>query len=120
MSAWFPVRIEARLNWTLPDDFAGFPPRRASPATKVRSGIWQLSRAVSAFTARRFWPRAAAQRAQPGLITLFTQETVYHAVAAQLQAVMVNIVEAGNQIAGIDQRHFDRPRPGRAGNDRSR
>jgi NAD(P)H-hydrate epimerase len=33
----------------------------------------------------------AAQRAQPGLITLFTQESVYHVVAAQLQAAMVNL-----------------------------
>ena len=32
-----------------------------------------------------------AQRAQPGLITLFTQESVYHVVAAQLQAAMVNL-----------------------------
>jgi len=31
----------------------------------------------------------AAQRAQPGLVTLYTQETVYHVTAAQLQAVMV-------------------------------
>jgi len=30
-----------------------------------------------------------AQRAQPGLITLYTFEAVYHACAAQLQAVMV-------------------------------
>lgn len=33
----------------------------------------------------------AAQRAQPGLITLFTDEHAYHAVAPQLQAVMVNV-----------------------------
>jgi len=32
-----------------------------------------------------------AQRAQPGLITLFTHEPVYHAIAPQLQAVMVNV-----------------------------
>src|SRR5206468_8527257 len=30
-----------------------------------------------------------AQRAQPGLITLFTLETVYHAITSHLQAVMV-------------------------------
>ena len=41
--------------------------------------------------ARRFWPRARAQRAQPGLITLFTQESVYHVTAAQLQSVMVDL-----------------------------
>jgi NAD(P)H-hydrate epimerase len=33
----------------------------------------------------------AAQRAQPGLVSLFTQESVYHVVAAQLQAAMVNL-----------------------------
>ncbi len=33
----------------------------------------------------------AAQRAQPGLVTLFTQENVYHAVAAQLQSAMVKL-----------------------------
>ena len=33
----------------------------------------------------------AAQRAQPGLVTLFTDEKVYGVVAAQLQAVMVGV-----------------------------
>ena len=32
-----------------------------------------------------------AQRAQPGLVTLFTQENVYHPVASQLQSAMVNL-----------------------------
>jgi NAD(P)H-hydrate epimerase len=31
-----------------------------------------------------------AQRAQPGLITLYTLESVYHVIASQLQAVMVS------------------------------
>jgi hydroxyethylthiazole kinase-like uncharacterized protein yjeF len=33
----------------------------------------------------------AAQRAQPGLVTLFTDEPIYHVVAPQLQAVMVDV-----------------------------
>jgi NAD(P)H-hydrate epimerase len=32
-----------------------------------------------------------AQRAQPGLVTLSTQENVYHVIASQLQSAMVNV-----------------------------
>ena len=56
-----------------------------------------------------------AQRAQPGLVTLFTQENVYHAVASQLQSAMVNVWTPDIKLFGRCQRDFDRPRPGRAG-----
>jgi NAD(P)H-hydrate epimerase len=39
----------------------------------------------------------AAQRAQPGLITLLTSSEVYLPVASQLQAVMVNTFDAATQ-----------------------
>ena len=41
-----------------------------------------------------------AQRAQPGLITLHTLESVYHAVAPQLQAVMVSAWSPQGKLPG--------------------
>ncbi len=67
--------------------------RRAArlTATKATSERWRSSPAASVFTARGVLAARAAQRAQPGRITLFTQEKIYTAVASQLQAVMVSV-----------------------------
>ena len=40
---------------------------------------------------RQAQPEPRAQRAQPGLIPLHVLETAYHAIAAQMQAVMVSV-----------------------------
>jgi hydroxyethylthiazole kinase-like uncharacterized protein yjeF len=41
-----------------------------------------------------------AQRARPGLITLHTLETVYHAIAPQLEAAMVSVWSPAGKFAG--------------------
>ena len=79
------------LNWTLPDDFKNFPPRRSAAGHKGTFGHLGIVAGSFGFHGAAVLAARAAQRAQPGLITLFTQESVYHAVAAQLQAVMVNL-----------------------------
>jgi NAD(P)H-hydrate epimerase len=79
------------LNWTLPDDFRNFPPRRSVAGHKGTFGHLGIVAGSFGFHGAAVLAARAAQRAQPGLITLFTQESVYHAVAAQLQAVMVNL-----------------------------
>ena len=79
------------LNWTLPEDFRNFPPRRAVAGYKGTFGHLGIVAGSLGFHGAAVLAARAAQRAQPGLITLFTQESVYHAVAAQLQAVMVNL-----------------------------
>jgi len=78
------------LHWTLPEDFAGFPPRRAVAAHKGSFGHLVMIAGSCGFHGAAVLAARAAQRAQPGLITLFTQEDVYYPIASQLQSVMVN------------------------------
>jgi len=79
------------LNWTLPDDFENFPPRRAVAGNKGTFGHLAIVAGSFGFHGAAVLATRAAQRAQPGLVTLFTQENVYHAVAAQLQSAMVKL-----------------------------
>ena len=82
---------EAGLNWTLPEDFQNFPPRRAVAGNKGTFGHLAIVAGSFGFHGAGVLPSRAAQRAQPGLVTLFTDGKIYAAVAPQLQAVMVNV-----------------------------
>ncbi len=86
-----PCPLKSELNWTLPGDFAGFPPRRGIAGHKGSYGHLTIIAGSFGFHGAAVLAARAAQRAQPGLITLFTQEITYRPVAEQLQAVMVNI-----------------------------
>src|SRR5208282_1490427 len=86
-----PCPHNTGLNWTLPEDFAGFPPRRAVAAHKGSFGHLMMVAGSFGFHGAAVLAARGAQRAQPGLVTLFTQEDVYHPIASQLQAVMVNL-----------------------------
>ena len=79
------------LNWPLPEDFAGFPPRRAVADHKGSFGHLAVVAGSFGFHGAAVLAARGAQRAQPGLVTLFTQDDVYHPIASQLQAVMVNL-----------------------------
>jgi hydroxyethylthiazole kinase-like uncharacterized protein yjeF len=79
------------LNWTLPDDFENFPPRRVVAGNKGTFGHLAIVAGSFGFHGAAVLAARAAQRAQPGLVTLFTQENVYHAVASQLQSAMVKL-----------------------------
>ena len=86
-----PCPHKAELNWTLPDDFQNFPPRRAVAGHKGTFGHLAIVAGSFGFHGAGVLTSRAAQRAQPGRITLFTDEKIYNVVASQLQAVMVNI-----------------------------
>jgi NAD(P)H-hydrate epimerase len=79
----------SELNWSLPEDFAGFPPPRPAAAHKSSFGHLAIFAGSVGYHGAAVLAARGAQRAQPGLITLFTHELTYHAVASQLQAVMV-------------------------------
>jgi NAD(P)H-hydrate epimerase len=79
------------LNWTLPEDFQNFPPRRAVAGNKGTFGHLAIVAGSFGFHGAAVLTACAAQRAQPGLVTLFTNEKVYGVVAPQLQAAMVNV-----------------------------
>jgi NAD(P)H-hydrate epimerase len=86
-----PCPLDGELQWTLPDDFENFPPRRAVAGHKGTFGHLAIVAGSLGFHGAAVLATRAAQRAQPGLVTLFTQENVYHAVASQLQSAMVKL-----------------------------
>ena len=83
---------QGELQWTLPEDFAGFPPARAAATHKGTYGHLAIVAGSLGYHGAAVLASRGAQRAQPGLITLHTLEAAYPAVAAQLQAVMVSAV----------------------------
>jgi NAD(P)H-hydrate epimerase len=79
------------LNWTLVNDFAGFPPRREVEGHKGSFGHLGIIAGSFGFHGAAVLAARGAQRAQPGLVTLYPQESIYHVVASQLQAPMVRV-----------------------------
>jgi len=86
-----PCPHASELNWTLPEDFQDFPPPRSAAVHKGTFGHLGIIAGSFGFHGAAVLAARAAQRAQPGLITVYTQESVYHVVASQLQAAMVNV-----------------------------
>jgi NAD(P)H-hydrate epimerase len=76
------------LYWTLPQDFQDFPPRRPVAGHKGTFGHLAILAGSVGYHGAAVLASRGAQRAQPGLITLFTNEGAYVPIAAQLQAVM--------------------------------
>jgi NAD(P)H-hydrate epimerase len=91
---------QSELNWTLPKDFCGFPPRRPVAGHKGTFGHLAIVAGSVGYHGAAVLASRGAQRAQPGLITLFTQERAYVPIAAQLQAVMVQIWPPKTQLPG--------------------
>ncbi len=79
------------LNWTMAGDFRNFPPPRSAAGHKGAFGHLGIIAGSFGYHGAAVLAARAAQRAQPGLITLFTHEPVYHVTATQLQSVMVNL-----------------------------
>jgi ADP-dependent NAD(P)H-hydrate dehydratase / NAD(P)H-hydrate epimerase len=93
-----PCPIQAELNWTTPGDFAGLPPRRASMGNKGDYGHVAIVAGSLGFHGAAVLAARGAQRAQPGLVTVFPQASVYMPVAAQLQSAMVQPWQAGTPL----------------------
>jgi ADP-dependent NAD(P)H-hydrate dehydratase / NAD(P)H-hydrate epimerase len=88
-----PCPHRSELQWTLPQDFAGFPPARAAATHKGSYGHLAIIAGSLGYHGAAVLAAKGAQRARPGLITLQTMESVYHAVAPQLASVMVSTWE---------------------------
>jgi len=80
----------AELQWSIRKDFDNFPPRRNVAGHKGTYGHLAIISGSLGYHGAAVLTARGAQRAQPGLITLYTLESVYHVVASQLQAVMVS------------------------------
>ena len=86
-----PCPLSSELNWTQPEDFEHFPPARKVAENKGDFGHVAIVAGSFGFHGAAVLAARGAQRAQPGLATVFTPEDVFHPVAAQLQSAMVNI-----------------------------
>jgi NAD(P)H-hydrate epimerase len=85
-----PCPATSEIQWTIPADFARFPPPRPVAGHKGTFGHLAIIAGSRGFHGAAVLAARGAQRAQPGLITLLPQESVYLPVASQLQAVMVH------------------------------
>ena len=99
-----PCPLKSELNWTLPGDFKSFPPPRNVAAHKGSFGHVSIIAGSLGFHGAAVLAARGAQRAQPGLVTVFTQDNVYYPVAAQLQSAMVNLwrTDVKKMSAGFD------------------
>jgi hydroxyethylthiazole kinase-like uncharacterized protein yjeF len=86
-----PCPLSSELNWTLPQDFSNFPPPRDVATHKGSFGHVSIAAGSLGFHGAAVLAARGAQRAQPGLVTVFTQEDVYYPVASQLQSAMVGL-----------------------------
>lgn len=93
-----PVEGQPESTWTLPRDFVAYPPARPVSTHKGSYGHLGIMAGSLGYHGAAALAARAAQRAQPGLITLHTLEQVYHAVAPQLQAVMVTPFLANTEL----------------------
>jgi len=86
-----PAVAATELQWTLPSDFAGYPPRRDAAGHKGSYGHLVIIVGSQGYHGASVLAARAASRAQPGLVTLFVQESIYAPVAAQLASTMVHV-----------------------------
>jgi hydroxyethylthiazole kinase-like uncharacterized protein yjeF len=86
-----PCSFESDLRWVLGIDFRGFPPRRGAATNKGDFGRLGILAGSAGYHGAAVLASRGAQRARPGLITLYTPEAVYQPVAAQARAVMVSV-----------------------------
>jgi NAD(P)H-hydrate epimerase len=86
-----PCPCASELHWTQPEDFHGYPPARLAATHKGSYGHLGIIAGSLGYHGAAVLAARGAQRAQPGLITLQTLESVYHAIAPQLQSVMVSV-----------------------------
>ena len=93
-----PCPFEEELNWTLEHDFSDLPPRRLVESNKGSYGHLAICAGSSGYHGAAVLAGLGAARAQPGLITIFPQESVYVPVASQCQATMVHAWRVGQPL----------------------
>ena len=95
---FIPSSAKSELNWVLPGDFENFPPPRMIAGHKGTFGHAVIIAGSFGYHGAGVLTTHGAQRAQPGLVTLFTQPEVYVPVAAQLSAAMVSVWKPETQL----------------------
>jgi hydroxyethylthiazole kinase-like uncharacterized protein yjeF len=85
-----PCPFDEELTWSCPGDFDEFPPRREAASHKGTYGHLAILAGSLGYHGAAVLATRGAQRAHPGLITVFTMPDCYLPVASQLQAAMVD------------------------------
>ncbi len=85
-----PCPINGEVQWTLPSDFAGWPPPRPADGHKGTFGHAGIVAGSLGYHGAAVLAARGALRARPGLVSVACAEPVYLPVAAQLQAAMVH------------------------------
>ncbi len=85
-----PCPFRTELNWTLPEDFAHFPPPRPVDGHKGTFGHLAIIAGSQGYHGAAVLAARGALRAMPGLVSVFTTERAYPLVAAQLAQAMVH------------------------------
>ena len=85
-----PCPAKSELNWLTPEDFTGFPLPREVVTHKGSFGHLAIVAGSPGYHGAAVLAARGAQRARPGLVTVFPREDVFHPVAAQLQSAMVS------------------------------
>jgi len=96
-----PCPHRPEMDWTLAADFKGFPPPRPVIGHKGTFGHLGIVAGSMGFHGAAVLASRGAQRARPGLITLFAHESVYYPVAVQLQSAMVHPWEANSNLINL-------------------
>jgi NAD(P)H-hydrate epimerase len=94
------AKASSELQWLLPQDFINYPEARAAATHKGTYGHLAIVAGSMGYHGAAVLAARGAQRAQPGLITLHTSESVYHSVAPQTQAVMVSPWHPASKLLG--------------------
>jgi ADP-dependent NAD(P)H-hydrate dehydratase / NAD(P)H-hydrate epimerase len=84
-----PCPFRGDLLWSLPGDFAHYPPERSVASHKGTHGHLLILAGSMGYHGAAVLAAQAALRARPGLVTVVTSKEVYLAVASQLRAAMV-------------------------------
>jgi ADP-dependent NAD(P)H-hydrate dehydratase / NAD(P)H-hydrate epimerase len=84
-----PCPLASELQWTVPQDFDGFPPTRGVDSHKGSYGHLAIIAGSLGYHGAAVLAARGALQAQPGLVTLMVPENIYTPVAAQSQAAMV-------------------------------
>ncbi|WCJ59221.1 NAD(P)H-hydrate dehydratase [Fontisphaera persica] len=86
-----PCPFAGKVQWTLAEDFAGFPPLRPIHGHKGSFGHLGIVAGSPGYHGAAVLAALGAQKAQPGLITVATMEGTYLPIAAQLRSPMVTV-----------------------------
>ena len=84
-----PYPFTTEVSMIVPEDFLDFPPPRPVGGHKGTFGHVAIIAGSFGFHGAAVLAARGAQRAQPGLITVITEDKVYNPVAEQLQSAMV-------------------------------